>query len=105
MKKCVEFMDEQRVGPCGFCQGKGILVGVFASFSSIETTLDHSIESDKNTVSLVFTTSLRCKPIHEGQHPSALNITARTRSMSLYNGSWVYLAKMECTKENLVDYK
>ena len=77
----MDFLDEQGVGPCGHAaKEKGILVEVFASCLSIETPLEmafsiHSVENDKNTGSLAFITNLRCKHIHEGQHPSALNFT------------------------------
>ena len=84
VKECMEFMDEQGVGPCGHvAKEKGILVELYASCLSFETSVEmafsaHCAKNDKNTGTLSFglPASLSCaQQIHECQHPSGINST------------------------------
>ena len=82
VKECMEFMDEQRVGPCGHAaKEKGILVKVYASCLSNEIPMElafstHGANNDKNTGSFgLYGIYLRSKEIHEGQHLSGLDFT------------------------------
>ena len=81
VKECMEFMDEQRVGPCGHAaKEKGILVKVYASCLSNEIPMElafstHCAENDKNLGTVSCTIDLRSNEIHEGQHPSGLDFT------------------------------
>ena len=81
VKECMEFIDEQEVGPCGHvAKEKGILVKVFASCLSNEIPMElafstHCAQNDKNLGSLSYTIGLRSKEIHEGQHLSGQDFT------------------------------
>ena len=81
VKESMEFMDEQRVGPCGHsAKEKGILVKVYASCLSNEIPMElafstHSAKNDKNLGTMSCTIVSRSNEIHEGQHPSGLDFT------------------------------
>ena len=81
VKECIEFMDEQGVGPCGHtAKEKGILVKVFASCLSNEIPMElafsiNCAKNDNNLGTLSYTIGLRSKEIHEGQHSSGLDFT------------------------------
>ena len=83
VKECMEFMDEQGVGPCGHpAKEKGILIKAFASCLSNEIPMElafstHCANNDKNLGTLAYyATGLRSKEIHEGQHPSGFDFTS-----------------------------
>ena len=81
VKECMEFMDEQGVGPCGHvAKEKGILVKVYTSCLSNEIPMElafstHSAENDKNVGTMSYTIDLRSNEIHDGQHSSGLDFT------------------------------
>ena len=81
VKECMEFMNEQGVGPCGHAaKEKGILVKVFASCLSNEIPMElvfstHCADNDKNLGTMSRMIDLRSNEIHEGQHPSGLDFT------------------------------
>ena len=82
VKECMEFMDEQGVGPCGHvAKEKGILIKAFASCLSNEIPMElafstHCAKNDKNTGSFgLYEIYLRSNENHEGQHPSGLDFT------------------------------
>ena len=81
VKECMEFMDEQGVGPCGHvAKEKGILVKVYASCLSNEIPMElafstHCAQNDKNLGTVAYKTVSRYKEIHEGQHFSGLDFT------------------------------
>ena len=80
VKECMEFMDEQGVGPCGHAaKDKGILVKVYASGLSNEIPMEfafstHCANNDKNLGTMSCVIDLRSEVIHEGQHPSGLDL-------------------------------
>ena len=79
VKECMEFMDEQGVGPCGHAtKEKGILVQVFTSCLSNEVPIEsvfavHTFTNDKNTKKISPTCNLRSAQIDKGQHPSGID--------------------------------
>ena len=84
VKECMEFLDEQGVGPCGHvAKEKGILVQVIASCMSFEIPVEmafsaHCAINDKNTRTLSFNVAAglrRAQQIHECQHPSGIDST------------------------------
>ena len=82
VKECMEFMDEQGVGPCGHvAKEKDILVKVIASCLSNEIPMElafstHCANNDKNLgLFRFYPINLRSSKIHEGQHPSGLDFT------------------------------
>ena len=90
VKECMEFMDEQGVGPCGHAtKEKGILVQVFTSCLSNEIPTDcvfavHTFVNDKNTKKISPNISFRNAEEGKGQHPSGIDFnTVRCKSLNI----------------------
>ena len=85
VKECMEFMDEQGVGPCGHAaKEKGTLIKVLASCLSNEIPAKNAftvnaITNDKNTGELRCfskqTNAMRHDEIYQGQHPCVMDFT------------------------------
>ena len=79
VKECMEFMDEQGVGPCGHAaKEKGILIQVLTSCLSNEIPTDfvfavHTFVNDKNTKDIFPSIRFRNAEAGKGQHPSGVD--------------------------------
>ena len=76
VRKCIDFMDEQGIGPCGHAaKEKGIMVQVIASCMPNELPTElilstYHFKNEKNTKIVEFHGRFRTKKACDGQHPS-----------------------------------